>query len=103
MEPLLRWLHVRGRGYKFKSIQSYAEQVRLQAADCTFADDLNILASNIKDLAVQADKITAYSNWANLRVNLDKSTATAALYQQQPYDPYDFATIERQVRSHLSI
>jgi hypothetical protein len=87
MEPLLRWLRVGGRGYHYKSIDTYKDQVQFQATDCTYADDLNILTGSIQNMTVQTDKVTAYSDWADLRVNMDKSTATAALYQQQPYDP----------------
>jgi ribonuclease HI len=103
MEPLLRWLKVGGRGYKFGCIPSYQDQVKHQMADCTYADDLNILTSSIQDMALQADKVTAYAEWANLTVNMDKSTATAALHKQQPYDPYDHKTIERQINTRLQI
>jgi len=54
-------------------------------------------------MAVQAHKVSAYSDWGNLKVNMDKSTATAALHQQQPYDPYDHCTISRQVQENLTI
>jgi len=103
MEPLLRWLRVGGRGYKFASLPGYDKQIQHQTSDCTYADDLNILSNNVKDLAIQAHKVTSYANWANLSVNIDKSSATAALYQQQPYDPYDATTIQRQVVSHIQI
>jgi hypothetical protein len=75
----------------------------IKKKDCTYADDLSIITSHIKDMAVQAHKVTAYSNWGNLIVNMDKSTATAALHQQQPYDPYDHVAIKKQLDNHLTI
>lgn len=53
-------------------------------ADCTYADDLNALTRSISDMRIQADKITAYADWADLRVNMTKSSATAALYSSIP-------------------
>jgi hypothetical protein len=103
MEPLLRWLRVGGRGYKYASIQDFAQSVQHQVADCTFADDLNILTGTIQDMAVQANKLTTFADWGDLTVNMKKSSATAALYQQQPQDPYDARTIARQVGYHLEV
>jgi len=67
------------------------------------ADDLNILSNKVQDLAIQAHKVTSYANWANLTVNIDKSICNSALYQQQPYDPYDAQTIHRQVVTYIQI
>jgi hypothetical protein len=62
-------------------------------ADCTYADDLNIRTTSISDLARQADKSTAYADWAKLVVNMDKSSATAALHCSNADKPYDQTTI----------
>jgi hypothetical protein len=103
LEPLLRWLRVGARGYQYSAFQHAADKIRHQTPDCTFADDLNILTSSRTDLAIQADKVTAYSQWARLTVNLDKTTATAALHKSNPQNPYDMKMINRRITSVVSI
>jgi hypothetical protein len=73
-----------GSGYQFQAFDSLPERIRHQMADCTYADDLNALTRSISDMRIQADKITAYADWADLRVNMTKSSATAALYSSIP-------------------
>jgi hypothetical protein len=67
-------------------------------ADCTYADDLNIRTTSISDLARQADKLTAYADWAKL-VNMDKSSATAALHCSNADKPYDQTTTTTRIRT----
>jgi hypothetical protein len=72
-------------------------------ADCTYADDLNILTTSISDLSRQADKLTAYANWAKLIVNMDKSSATAALHCSNPDKPYDQTTVTNRIQGRIHI
>jgi hypothetical protein len=103
MEPLLRWLKVGGRGYQFKAVPDLQDKVKHQMADCTYADDLNILTTSISDLARQADKLTAYADWARLTVNMDKSSATAALHCSNSDKPYDPKTVANRVVGRIHI
>lgn len=41
-----------------------------------YADDLSAVANTIPNLAIQASKIHSYADWANLRINTDKSAIT---------------------------
>jgi hypothetical protein len=103
LETLLRWLKVGARGYQFKAIDSLSERVRHQMADCTYADELNALTRSISDLAIQADKITAYADWADLRVNMTKSSATVALHASCPSNPYDPRTAHQRITNRVTI
>ena len=49
------------------------EGVRHALSSCTYADDLNVLASSHKDLERQAEKISRYAEWANMKVNLNNN------------------------------
>lgn len=113
LEPLLRWLHVGGRGYLPRCLQRHA--ARTAAADgcaaatadhissCTYADDLNIPAETTADIALQAGKVDAFAAWGDLQVNLSKSTATAALHQNFPQTPYDAGTVQRRLAGKIKI
>jgi ribonuclease HI len=80
IEPLLRWLHVGGRGYKLGTIQG--EQAKLQHAcsSLAYADDLEILTQSLADLRVQADKLTRYSDWSHMKVNTSKTIVSGILH-----------------------
>jgi hypothetical protein len=65
MKPLLRWLHVGGRGYVHTCIP---KEDKLQThlanniSSASFADDLLCPTGNLKNLKVQANILTLYSN-----------------------------------------
>lgn len=103
LEPLLRWLRVGARGYQYSAFTDIADKIRHQAPDCTFADDLNIMTNSHSDLAIQADKVSAYSQWARLQANMDKTTATAALHKSNPQNPYDMTLISKRITSIVRI
>lgn len=86
LEPLLRWLTHGARGYRPKCMPA-ADSVRHALPSCTYADDLNALATTPRDLEGQASKISRYAEWADMTVNMDKSTVTGALYGSMPGDP----------------
>jgi hypothetical protein len=76
MEPLLRWLHVGGRGYVHTCIPKENElQTHLanNISSASFADDLLCPTGNLKNLKVQAIKLTLYANWAGFIVSGSKT------------------------------
>ena len=77
MEPLLRWLQNGGRGYQFGSIPPQ-ERRKYTLSNNAYADDLQLLTNNIQDMEIQATKVTLFSNWGVLEVNINKSFITAA-------------------------
>ena len=103
LEPLLRWLRVGGRGYQHQSLHTHEDRIRYQTSDCTYADDLNVITTTVPDMAIQAQKLTEFANWAHLKVNMDKSTITAALHQQNPQAPYDKQLIHRRLNATIAL
>ena len=80
IEPLLRWLHSGGRGYQYGCLTKELNlQYNLSAP--AFADDLDILVNNVRDLHIQVSKVNSFNQWAGLDANADKSTATAILHK----------------------
>jgi len=82
MEPLLRWLHVGGRNYVHTCIPRENElQTHLanNISSASFADDLLCPTGNLKNLKVQANKLTLYSNWAGLNISGSKAKVTGSL------------------------
>ena len=86
MEPLLRWLQVGGRGYRYGSLTKQAgandpnDQHNLSNA--TFADDTALMASRVSDMTVQCDKLSRYSAWSGLNVNHTKCAVTGILHNE---------------------
>ena len=81
MEPILRWLHVGGRGYNHRCLESQHDARCMlgsikdrhsinnnnNLSNGAFADDLICLTNSISNLHFQADKFTRYSDWAALK------------------------------------
>ncbi len=83
MEPLLRWLHVGGRGYKHSCIQDQSPvdtHLANMISSTSFADDLTSETNTIQDLKMQARKLTLYLDWAALVISGSKTEVTGALY-----------------------
>ena len=81
IEPLLRWLHAGGRGYKYGSIEFDCDEPgAAYRASSGYADDLVILTNNPRDMMVQAAKITAFTQWSHLQANAKKCAVTAILH-----------------------
>ncbi len=55
VEPLLRWLNVGGRGHTFGCVPS-DKRNETRCNSLAYADDLEILASSISNLLIQAGK-----------------------------------------------
>jgi hypothetical protein len=85
LEPLLRWLHVGGRGYRFGSLTSQQNDINHMAAGA-YADDLAAMTRSVTDMQIQSNKITAFCQWARLKVNPSKCAITAGLFQIWKYE-----------------
>ena len=79
MEPLLRWLQQGGRGYHYGCL-STAENKHTNCSSLAFADDLALIADDIKHLQAQCHKLTLYSQWAGMDIKHTKCAATGKLY-----------------------
>ncbi|KAJ9509771.1 hypothetical protein QJQ45_011629 [Haematococcus lacustris] len=79
IEPLLRWLQVGARGYKFKSATADSGE-RVTVSSIDYADDIAILCNTLRNLRCQADKLSAFSDWGHLIISHSKTLATAALH-----------------------
>ncbi|KAJ9526341.1 hypothetical protein QJQ45_009815 [Haematococcus lacustris] len=79
IEPLLRWLQVGARGYKFKSATADSGE-RATVSSINYADDIAILCNTLRNLRCQADKLSAFSDWGHLIISHSKTLATAALH-----------------------
>ncbi|KAJ9534665.1 hypothetical protein QJQ45_002921 [Haematococcus lacustris] len=77
---LLRWLQVGARGYKFQSVENDSDN-RYTIGSIDYADDVAILCNSISNTRVQADKLSAYSDWGHLIISHSKTLATAALHK----------------------
>ena len=79
LEPLLRWLHVGGRGNSHACADSHDHSRSLVSlkhmhlnntlSNGAFADDLICLAGSLRNLNIQADKLTRCTNWVALQVS----------------------------------
>ncbi|GIL52451.1 hypothetical protein Vafri_8327, partial [Volvox africanus] len=81
LEPLIRWLHVGGRGYHYGCLPNHLN-ARYHCSSAAYADDLAVLTNNAKDLQTQCDKISMYSAWAGLQVNHKKCAVTGILHKR---------------------
>ncbi|KXZ51275.1 hypothetical protein GPECTOR_13g762 [Gonium pectorale] len=79
LEPLLRWLHVGGRGYKYGCLTP-AENDQHNFSSGAFADDVAMATNTIPDLQTQIRKLELYSEWAGLQVNVSKCQVQAVLH-----------------------
>ena len=88
IEPLLRWLHVGGRGYKLASLGTQTDGGEFmlkdthQLAALGFIDDTTLFTRTKEDMVVQLQKVEAFSSpqGYNLPVNNAKCAATAILH-----------------------
>ena len=80
IEPMLRWLHYGGRGYKYGCLQNTAD-AELRTSSMAYADDLLAVTSNVEWLTLQAHKVESFTRWAGMSVNRTKCGVTGMLYQ----------------------
>ena len=107
VEPLLRWLHVGARGYKFGSFDDGPSRVANCLSSCTYADDLNAPTNSLSDLKLQAEKVSLYSDWASMPVNTTKTICTGILYSNVASGLYGSrnatTAVRRQLEGHILI
>ena len=111
MEPLLRWLHVGGRGYKHICIPNQNQTVSEThlaniLSSASFADDLLSKTNTIQNLKIQARKVTLYSDWAALIISGSKTKVTGILYGHSPRDKNGVTpsqTLCQQLRDKIDI
>ena len=101
VEPLLRWLHVGARGYKFGSVDENPSRVANSLSSCTYADDLNAPTNSLSDLKLQAGKVSLYSDWASMPVNTTKTICTGILYRNVVSGLYGIRDATTAVRRQL--
>ena len=75
LEPLLRWLQIGESGYVITGMEN-----NTSLGNMAYADDLAILSPSLDHIRTQARKVTAYSDWADLTINTDKSFVSGVLY-----------------------
>ena len=80
IDPLLRWLRVGGRGYKFQSIKTEHERETHSVAASCYADDLAAATTCAEDMHIQCGKVEAYARWGGMGVNVDKCAVSAILH-----------------------
>jgi endonuclease/exonuclease/phosphatase family metal-dependent hydrolase/ribonuclease HI len=107
MEPLLRWLHSGGRGYKFGCLDLH-EQLQHQCSSPAYADDLVCITNTPQDMYLQAQKVSAYCDWAKMSANASKCAVTGIRYamegkqQSNPISDNAVNTVRRSLE-HLTI
>ena len=79
IEPLLRWLHMGGKGYKHGCLPE-EDRAKYACSAPAYADDLAVVCNSVGDLARQADKIGRFLQWSGMKVNPKKCGATGMLY-----------------------
>ena len=96
IEPLLRWLAVGGRGYKFGCLAPDPEAApHTKSLPATgFIDDTTSMTNSIADLRWQAAKIDAFAAWAGTPINASKCAATGALFGSSPSEPLTSPTLK---------
>lgn len=79
LEPLLRWLHSGGRGYRYGCLTN-EENAQYRCSALAYADDLAIPTNSLANLKVQVHKLEEYVRWSGLKANAAKCSVTGALY-----------------------
>jgi hypothetical protein len=79
IEPLLRWLTVGGRGYRYGCLGE-AENAVHCCASLALADDLAVTADDPDNMPVQAMKITLFNDFACMDANSTKCAVTGVLH-----------------------
>ena len=101
MEPLLRWLHSGGRGYKYGCLEG-TQSAQITTSSGAYADDLCLLTTAISDMVNQTEKVDAYTKWSGMKVNNAKCGTTGVLYKGASSGhhthPYNKTTLETQMK-----
>ena len=93
IEPLLRWLHVGGRGYKHGCTQT-ADAEKYACSARAYADDLAALTGSWRDMEHQADKLSHFLQWSGMTANHSKCGVTGMLYGSSGGSPLAKSSVE---------
>ena len=102
IEPLLRWLHAGGRGYRYGSLPSELND-KYSCSSLAYADDLAIPTDNLQNLQIQMQKLEKYLDWSGLKVNASKCAVTGTLHGAQPTTQHPNTTLRQQLDNKISI
>ena len=76
MEPLIRWINSKKKGYQFGS-------TKLTLASKWYADDATLLSNSAPDMISQLQVVDSYSSWSGIRLNVPKCCITGFMQQLQ--------------------
>jgi len=80
MEPLLRWLSTRSRGYKPTHQQQTPTCTYMTYDDHGYPDDISITTGTLENLQIQIKKLYLFSKYTCLELETSKCEATGALW-----------------------
>ena len=86
IEPLIRWLHVGGRGYNYGCLTKEVNKQH-NASSGTYADDLGAMTHTTENMQTQATKIEQYGDWSGVQVNSKKCRVTGILHKTSSSNP----------------
>jgi hypothetical protein len=58
------------------------ERLKHAVSGAAYADDVGILTNTLSDLHVQAHKLSSYSDWGAMQVNVGKTIVSGVLHRQ---------------------
>ena len=94
VEPLIRWLHVGGRGYRHGCLATDTLRDRHTISESAFADDLTAITHTVPDMRIQCSKVHSFSAWAGLPLNYTKCEITGILHATNPHNPTSKVMLE---------
>ena len=103
VEPLIRWLHAGGRGYRHGCMKTDAEKDQHMISESAFADDLTALTHTVQDMQIQCSKVHHFSTWAGLPLNYTKCEVTGILHATNPSDPTSKTHVEGLLKNKIAI
>jgi ribonuclease HI len=86
IEPLLRWQHSGGRGYRYGCLEPH-ENDQHHLSSPAYADDLAIATNNTQDMQIQKTKLENFNQWAGLTANASKCSITGILHGDHHRNP----------------
>ena len=106
IEPMLRWLQVGGKGYRYGNLTT-EENDQYSSSAPAYADDTAITTNTLPNLRDQLHKVTEFSNWGGLVVNAGKSAVTGILHQDYARgivnNPADVARLRNQLEGKITL
>jgi ribonuclease HI/exonuclease III len=103
IEPLLRWLHSGGHGYRYGCLQNQGDNARMNCPALAYADDLVVMANTKEEICHQWKKVKLYMKWSGMSVNAKKCANSCILHASQPAQQNTQVPehIQRHLRIHM--